>query len=66
MIIHKYKDIRLEFTPLENGKNEYLVSLHDYGNLEVVVSRTIDGQTLNELINIIESGKYPINFLRYL
>ena len=27
-------DYEIEFSPLENGKGEYIVNFHDYGNLE--------------------------------
>lgn len=66
MISFIENNVRLEFLPLENGRNQYAVNLHDFGNLESIIDRVIDGQELNDLITIIKSGKYAISFLRYL
>ena len=60
MITFKHKDIILDFTPLENGNNEYVVNLHDHGNLESVVNRCVDGYHLNQLIDLINSYNYYI------
>ena len=63
MITFKHKDIEIQFTPLEDGKCQYLVSVHDFGNLESVVNRVLSYTQLTDLINSPESC---INFLRYL
>ena len=52
-ITYKYKDCQLEFTPLENGKCEYLVDVHDFGNLESIVDRVLNYQELEYWIKNI-------------
>ena len=63
-IIYKHNDIQFEFTPLENGKCEYLVDCHDFGNLESLVNRTLSYNELNywlgNLSNYISENKFNI------
>jgi len=54
MIEYKYKDYLMEIKPLENGKCEYLVNVHDFGNLESLVDRTLSYNELNYWIANIE------------
>lgn len=58
IIITKINDIE----PLENGKCEYLVDCHDFGNLEILVNRKLDYQSLNYYLtnpkNYIAENKY--------
>lgn len=54
MITFKHKDYLMEFKPLENGKCEYLVNVHDFGNLESLVDRVLSYDQLNYWIDNIE------------
>jgi hypothetical protein len=54
MIQYKHKDYLMEIEPLENGNCEYLVNVHDFGNLESLVNRTLSYNELNYWIANIE------------
>lgn len=61
MIEHKYSDdISIYFTPLENGKAEYYVEIHDFGNLECFRDK-FDYTTLSDVLN--NPKYYMINIL---
>lgn len=50
-ITYKHDHYIVEFTPLENGKCQYLVDFHDVGNLESLVDRILSYSQLNECLN---------------
>ena len=60
MIIIKLDElnIEIEVRPLENGKCQYLVDFHDFGNLESLVGRILNYQELNNCL------KNPKNYIR--
>ncbi len=62
IITFKTKDFEIEIEPLNNGKCQYLVSVHDYGNLESLCNRVLDynqlQECLNEYENYIPRNKY--------
>lgn len=51
MITYKENEFIVEFTPLENGKCEYLVNVHDTSNLESLVDRILNYTQLNYWLN---------------
>ena len=64
MIIFETKDQLLEFTPLNNGKAQYAINYHDFGNLESLVERIISYDELNWLIERMKDGKYSMGYLK--
>lgn len=50
MIEYKYNnDISLYFTPLENGKAEYRIQLHDFANFDCI-KETVSYECLQDMI----------------
>lgn len=64
MINFETKDQLLEFRPLENGKAEYLVNYHDFGNLESIIGIRLSYDQLNWLIDRMNQGKYSMSYLK--
>ena len=64
MIIFEINDQLLEFTPLNNGKAQYRVNYHDFGNLESLVEIIISYDRLNWLIDRMKEGKYSMGYLK--
>lgn len=64
MINFETKDQLLEFRPLENGKAEYLVNYHDFGNLESIIGIRLSYDQLNWLIDRMKQGKYSMSYLK--
>lgn len=55
-IEYRHNDFIVIFQPLENGKCEYLVDVHDTAELESLVGRVLSYGELNYWLNNL--GKY--------
>lgn len=65
-MVYKNKDVELQIKPLENGKAEYEISLHDFGNLESIVDKTVSYDELNYILKELDKDQYMIGELRYM
>lgn len=62
MIVFKYENVEIGFKPLENGKCEYKVDVHDFDSLEGVVDRIL---TYDQLQELLDNPQDCIKLMRY-